>query len=239
MPPAAAASRSSRLAARISGVRSSSTSAAASNAPFFAPVDAVPSTRDAAFARRPSSVTAAVGIAGVYPLTVRSSSGVSDLPAAPQDRDSGLNRPAGAADHHRRELIRTRGRRWIRRSSFLDRRPPARRRASGADGRSPRRGRAPTRGRGATGVDTDRRPRRLRRRRSAAAAEIDEIEALHDEVVRATAACDGSLPGSKARRQLRAALKHEDRALRQIGCSSYTDFAQLARTAGLGLELGM
>jgi chromosome segregation ATPase len=68
------------------------------------------------------------------------------------------------------------------------------------------------------------------------AAEIDEIEALHDEVVRATAACDGSLPGSKARRQLRAALKHEDRALRQIGCSSYSDFAQLARAAGLGLR---
>jgi len=62
MPPAAAASRSSRLAARISGVRSSSTAAAASNAPFFAPVDAVPSTRDAAFARRPSSVTSAAAM---------------------------------------------------------------------------------------------------------------------------------------------------------------------------------
>jgi hypothetical protein len=62
------------------------------------------------------------------------------------------------------------------------------------------------------------------------ASEIEEIEALHDEVVRATAACDGSVFGSKVRRQLRAALKHEDQALRQIGCSSYADFA-MARTA--------
>jgi chromosome segregation ATPase len=65
-----------------------------------------------------------------------------------------------------------------------------------------------------------------------APADIEEIEALHEEVLRATAACDGS--PFTGRRQLRAALKHQDRALRQIGCSSYTDFAMLAHVASRG-----
>jgi DNA repair exonuclease SbcCD ATPase subunit len=60
-------------------------------------------------------------------------------------------------------------------------------------------------------------------------SDIDELQRLHDEVTRASDACEGSPFGAKHRKALRAALRAEEDALRRHGFSSYAMFVHAAR----------